>query len=148
MKVARTVLREPGAGNSPWATRRNKENKMKKLFKKKMGTSQMLLKVGEELIQLGRDTNEKENYLRSVCTAWNIACLDSFYHEECISDAVMKFRLINNANDEDTRVYGENLRKLINSKNKIFPKIRIQILSAELTEENDKITIKTTTRKK
>jgi hypothetical protein len=49
---------------------------MKLKPKKKLGTSEMLLAIGEELIGLGRDTAEKENYLRSVNTAWNIASLD------------------------------------------------------------------------
>ena len=35
---------------------------MKFKSKKKIGTSEMLLKIGGELIQLGRDTAEKENY--------------------------------------------------------------------------------------
>jgi hypothetical protein len=117
-------------------------------FKRKIGTSQMLLKVGEELIQMGRDTIEKENYLRSVCTAWNIACLDPLYYEKFIYDTVLKFRAINNANNEDTKIYEENIRKLIERKNQIFPKTKIQILNAVLTEENGKLTIKTTTRKK
>lgn len=120
---------------------------MKNKFKKKMGTSQMLLKMGEELIQLGQDTIEKENYLRSVCTGWNIACLDPSYHEACISDAVIQFKAINNANDEDTKIYEMNLIKLIEKKIKFFPKIKNQILNADLTEENGKLTVKTATRK-
>lgn len=108
----------------------------------------MLLKIGGELIQLGRDTAEKENYLRSVNTAWNIACLDPSYHEKCIFDSVMNFRSINNSSEEDSRIYEENLRKLIERKKELFPKIKIQILSSELTEKDNKMTIKTTSKKR
>jgi hypothetical protein len=120
---------------------------MKLKPKKKLGTSEMLLAIGEELIGLGRDTAEKENYLRSVNTAWNIASLDPSHHEKCIFDSVMKFKSINKSSDEDVRIYEENLRKLIERKNKLFPKIKIQILNSELTEVDNKIIVKTTTRK-
>jgi hypothetical protein len=59
----------------------------------------------------------------------------------------MKFKSINKSSDEDVRIYEENLRKLIERKNKLFPKIKIQILNSELTEVDNKIIVKTTTRK-
>jgi len=96
----------------------------------------MLLRVGDGFIQMGINQEEKQNYLRTVCTAWNIASLPESYREKCIFDTVVNFKKINNSTDEDARHYEEDMRKLIEIKLSLYPKIKTQILSAELTEEN------------
>ena len=50
--------------------------------------SAMVLKVAEGYIDMGVTREEKENYLRSACTAWNIACLPSLKRESAIQQYI------------------------------------------------------------
>ena len=107
----------------------------------------MLLNVGDGFIQMGINREEKENYLRSVCTAWNIACLPESNREKCIFDTVISFKNINNSTEEDTKYYEEDMRKLISVKLSLYPNVKTQVLSAGFTEENGKDKVVAISRK-
>ena len=110
--------------------------KFNTLNKKKV--SEMLLKVGDGFIQMAENLEQKENYLRSVCTAWNISCLDESQREKLLFDTVIHFKNINKSTEDNAKNYEETLRKLIEVKLKLYPKVKLQILSAEITEVNGK----------
>ena len=60
---------------------------MKKRLRKSSGKpkiSEMLLNVAAGYIDLGETTEERENYLRSACSACNIACLPAGNREHAI----------------------------------------------------------------
>jgi len=50
--------------------------------------SAMVLKVAQGYIDMGESTEEKENYLLSACSAWNIACLPPLKREPAIKQYV------------------------------------------------------------
>jgi len=97
--------------------------------------SQVLLTLGEGYIQMGETIQQRENHLRSVVTAWNIACLKPSVRDRAIRGAVAGFEQANAGHDVDTGVYAENLRKLIARKLKLFPGITAQVLDARIFGE-------------
>ncbi len=111
---------------------------MKLKKKKSRKISEMLLKVGAGFIQMGTTREERENCLRSVCTAWNIACLPESHREKCIFETVVNFKNINNSTKEEVKYYEEDMRKLIEVKLSLYPNVKSQVLSTEITEENGK----------
>ena len=117
---------------------KQKDYKMKFNTLSKQKVSEMLLKVGDGFIQMAENLEQKENYLRSVCTAWNISCLDEGQREKILFDTVTHFKNINKSTDENAKHYEETLRKLIEVKLKLYPRVKLQILSAEITEVNGK----------
>lgn len=63
----------------------------------KQKISAMVLKVAKGYIDMCETREEKENYLRSACSAWNIACLPSFKREFAIKQYIEQYRKINKA---------------------------------------------------
>jgi len=60
---------------------------MKQRLRKSSGKpkiSEMVLKVAAGYIDLGETTEQRENYLRSACSAWNIACVSAPNREHAI----------------------------------------------------------------
>ena len=53
--------------------------------------SQLLIKLGEGYIQMGATLEQRENYLRTVATAWNLACLDPKLRAKALNESVAKF---------------------------------------------------------
>jgi hypothetical protein len=104
-----------------------------KVFKKKV--SQMLIKLGEGYIQMGTTPDERQNYLRSVATAWNIACLEPKLRAKALSDTVSKFVEINPDKKDQAVFYEEDMKKLIRRKLKLFPRTKVQVLDVSIHEE-------------
>jgi hypothetical protein len=82
--------------------------------------------------QLGTTPEQRENYLRTIATAWNIAILDKGIHEKCIADSIDKFKQANKGDETHTDAYEENLRKLIDRKLSLFPSVKVQIINVRI----------------
>ena len=54
--------------------------------------SAMVLKVAEGYIDMGETKEERENYLRSASSAWNIACLPRLKRESSIKEYIDQYR--------------------------------------------------------
>jgi len=105
--------------------------------------SAMVLKVAEGYINLGETTEERENYLRSACSAWNIACLPPLKREPAIKQYVEQYQKINKADEADCRALEEDLRLLIKQKDKLYPDVKIQIVGSGIENINgrDHVTV-------
>jgi hypothetical protein len=99
---------------------------------KKHKISEMILKVAEEYINMGETTEDRENYLRSACSAWNIACLPLVQREQTIKKYSDQFQKINKSTNAACRDIEENMRKLINQKDKLYPDVNIQIINSRI----------------
>lgn len=112
---------------------------MKKKIRKsseKQKISAMVLKVAEGYIDLGETAEERENYLRSACSAWNIACLPTLKRESAIERYVEEYKKINKADATDCKALEENLRLLIEQKDRLYPDVNVQIVSSRIENIN------------
>lgn len=96
----------------------------------------MVLKVAEGYIDVGVTTEEKENYLRSACSAWNIACLPPLMRETAIKQYIEQYRKINKADEVDCKALEEDLRLLIKQKDKLYPDVNVQIVDSRIENIN------------
>ena len=112
---------------------------MKKKIRKsseKQKISAMVLKVAGGYIDLGETTEERENYLRSACSAWNIACLPTLKRESAIERYVEEYKKINKADATDCKALEENLILLIEQKDKLYPDVNVQIVGSRIENIN------------
>lgn len=93
----------------------------------------MLAEVADGYIQMGRNLEERNNYLRSAITAWNLACLPFAKREQGLREYIVKFNEINNpASPEDARGLERNLRALIKRKISLYPKVKVQLVGGNI----------------
>ena len=92
--------------------------------------SAMVLKVAQGYIDMGETAEERENYLRSACSAWNIACLPAFKRESAIKRYVEQYQKINKADEADCKALEEDLRLLIKQKDRLYPDVKVQIVNS------------------
>ena len=112
---------------------------MKKKIRKSFGNqkiSAMVLKVAEGYIDMGETTEERENYLRSACSAWNIACLPPLKRKPAIKQYIEQYQKINKADEADCKALEEDLRLLIKQKDKLYPDINVQIVDSRIENIN------------
>lgn len=112
---------------------------MKKKIRKsseKQKISAMILKVAEGYIDMGETKEEKENYLRSACSAWNIACLPPLKREPAIKQYIEQYQKINKADEADCKALEEDLRLLIKQKDKLYPDVNVQIVDSRIENIN------------
>jgi hypothetical protein len=92
--------------------------------------SAMILKVAEGYIDMGETREERQNYLRSACSAWNIACLPPSKRESTIKQYIEHYRNINKADPADCKALEEDLRLLIKQKDRLYPDVDVQIVNS------------------
>jgi len=111
---------------------RRKKSKREKI-------SKMVLDFAGDFIAMGEDIEEKQQYLNSAVSAWNIACLDEKSRERSIKKYMAEYRKLNPTQSKrDFRDVEEDFRLLITQKEKLYPEIRIQIVGARIQEINGK----------
>jgi hypothetical protein len=111
--------------------RRNK-SKRKKI-------SEMVLDFAGDYIAMGEDIEEKQQYLNSAVSAWNIACLDKKARKRSIKKYMAEYRKLNPTQSKrDFRDVEEDLILLIKQKEKLYPEERVQIVDAHIQEINGK----------
>ena len=103
----------------------------------------MVLKVAEGYIDMGETTEERENYLRSACSAWNIACLPPFKRESAIKQYIEEYQKINKAAEADCKALEEDLRLLIKQKDRLYPDVNVQIVNSRIEniDGQDRVTV-------
>lgn len=87
---------------------------------------------------MGESTEERENYLRSACSAWNIACLPPLKREPAIKQYVEQYQKINKADKEDCIALEEDIRLLIKQKDRLYPDVKVQIVGSRIENLNGK----------
>jgi hypothetical protein len=111
--------------------RRNK-SKRKKIF-------EMVMDFAGDYIAMGEDIEDKQQYLNSAVSAWNIACLDEKDRKRSIKKYMAEYRKLNPAQSkQDFRDVEDELRLLIKQKEKLYPEVRVQIVDAHIKEVNGK----------
>ena len=95
--------------------------------------SAMILKVAEGFIDMGETLEERKNLLQLACSAWNIACFESPKRYEYIERYIDKFREVNNPPEEVCRDLREDMLKLMEQKDKLYPKSNVQILHSDIS---------------
>lgn len=98
--------------------------------------SEMLLKVAAGYIDLGENLEQRENYLRSACSAWNIACLPQPKRETAIKKYLEQFQKINQVAGSDYQGFEEDLRRLITQKDKLYPDVDVPIIGSRIETIN------------
>lgn len=98
--------------------------------------SQMVLDVAAGYINLGETREERENYLRSACSAWNIACLPLSKRKRLIKQYLEQWRKMNNAAPSDCLDIEEDLKKLIAQKDRMYPNVNTQIIDSRIEDSN------------
>ena len=99
----------------------------------------MVLDFAGDYITMGEDIEDKQQYLNSAVSAWNIACLDEKDRKRSIKKYMAEYRRINpTQSKQDFLDVEENLRLLIKQKEKLYPEVRIQILDAQIQEIDGK----------
>ncbi len=98
------------------------------------------MKISEMIIELGADgfwmmaqtPEDKENLLRTACSAWNIACADLTKRNQLLEGYVSEYKRINNASSEICSNLHDNMRRLIDRKDQLFPDKKINIVSSRV----------------
>jgi hypothetical protein len=95
----------------------------------KIKISELISEYASDYINMGENTEERQNYLNSVCTAWNIAILDETLQEEALRRAIEGYKNMNPEID-DAENFEHDLRALIRKKVEMFPEIKKAIIDA------------------
>jgi hypothetical protein len=88
---------------------------------------------------MGEDIEDKQQYLNSAVSAWNIACLDEKERKRSIKNYMAQYRKLNPTQSKrDFRDAEKDLRLLITQKQKLYPEVWVQIVDAHINEINGK----------
>ena len=99
----------------------------------------MVLGFAGDYIAMGEDIEDKQQYLNSAVSAWNIACLDEKERKRSIKKYMAEYRCLNpKQSKQDFRDVEKDLRLLIKKKEELYPEVRIQIVDAHIKEVNGK----------
>ncbi len=121
--------------------------KLKRLKEKNTDIGKMIQAIGNDLIMLGETEEKRQNYLQTVCIAWNISCLPEPTREEKIKKFVYDFQVMNQCSEENTRNFEHSVRLIIEEKLRLYPNVHIQILESSLEEIGGKDRIKILSKK-
>ena len=95
----------------------------------KIKMSELISEYASDYINMGEDTEERQNYLNGACTAWNINNLDEKYREGALRRVIESYKRMNPGID-DVENFEHDLRILIQKKLEMFPDIKKVIIDA------------------
>ena len=107
----------------------------------------MVQAIGNDLIMLGENGEKRQNYLQTVCVAWNISCLPEPIREEKIKNFINDFKVMNQCGEENILKFEHSVRLIIEEKLRLYPNVHIQILDASLEEIGGRDRIKILSKK-
>jgi Ser/Thr protein kinase RdoA (MazF antagonist) len=108
--------------------------------------SELISEYASDYINMGENTEERQNYLNGACTAWNIAILDEKHREEALRRAIEGYKRMNPGTD-DAENFEQDLRTLIKKKLEMFPekkKVIIDAMIEPISETKYRINIAST----
>lgn len=109
----------------------------KKSKRKKI--SEMVLDFAGDYIAMGTDIEDKQQYLNSAVSAWNIACLDKKDRKRSIKKYMSEYRRLNpEQTKKDLSDVKKDMKSLIKQKENLYPEVRIQIFDAQIQEVDGK----------
>ncbi len=93
----------------------------------------MIAQMASDYISMGDTTEERQSYLNSACTAWNIAVLPEHQREEALLRYIEAYKNANpGIDDEDNLLH--DARILIKKKLELFPTVKTVIINAHLAQ--------------
>ena len=98
--------------------------------------SELIGQYASDYINMGEDTEERQNYLNGACTAWNIAVLPEHSREEALRRVIKEYKKANPGVD-DADDFEQDLRTLIRKKLEMFPGIKKVIVNAGIEPISD-----------
>ena len=98
--------------------------------------SELIGQYASDYINMGEDTEERQNYLNGACTAWNIAVLPEHSREEALRRVIKEYKRANPGVD-DADDFEQDLRTLIRKKLEMFPGIKKVIVNAGIEPISD-----------
>ena len=101
----------------------------------KIRMSELIEQYAADYIDMGENTEERQNYLNGACTAWNIANLDEGGREEALRRVIDGYKRMNPGSD-DVEDFEHDLRILIQKKLEMFPEIKKIIVNAVIEPIN------------
>jgi len=121
--------------------------KLRRLKEKKTDIGKMVQDIGSDLIMIGETEEKRQNYLQTVCVAWNISCLPEPIREERIKKFVNDFQVMNQCGEENTQNFERSVRLIIEEKLRQYPNVHIQIIGSSLEEIGGRDKIKIISKK-
>jgi len=98
--------------------------------------SELIGEYASDYINMGETMEERQSYLNSACSAWNISVLPERLREEAIRRNIEEYKRINPGIDDADNL-AHDLRKLIQKKLKMFPGVKKAIIDAALEPISD-----------
>jgi len=98
--------------------------------------SELIGEYASDYINMGETTDERQSYLNSACSAWNIAVLPEHLRAEALRRNIEEYKRINPGID-DVDDHANNLRKLIQKKLQMFPGVKKVIIDALIEPISD-----------
>ncbi len=104
----------------------------------KIKMSELISEYASDYINMGEDTEERQNYLNRACTAWNVAVQDEKHRQRALRHAIDSYKKMNPGTDtDDVENFEHDLRVLIKKKLKIFPDIKEVVIDAMIEPIDD-----------
>ncbi len=98
-----------------------------------MKISAMIVELGSNgFWMMAQTPDDKENLLRTACSAWNIACSDYPKRKHLIDVYVNEYKRINNSSSETCANLRNNIKLLIERKDLLFPDKMVNIVSSRV----------------
>jgi len=98
--------------------------------------SKRILDVASGFLELADNLEEKHDYLRAVCTAWNIANFDPPERFNKLQNYIIDFKTINQADSEACKGLEEDMMRLMNQKDILYPNDKRQIVDCQIQVVN------------
>ena len=100
--------------------------------------SALIAEYASDYINLGKTTEERQNFLNGACTAWNIANLADHLRDTALQQIAQTYKKVNpGIADADVENYLHDMKILIQKKLRMFPHIRKTLLSASIEPIDD-----------
>ena len=112
----------------------------------KIKMSELISEYASDYINMGEDTEERQNYLNGACTAWNIANLSETRREGALRQVIESYRRTN-PEISDVEDFEHDLCILIQKKLEMFPdnkKIIIDAMIEPISETKYRINVAST----
>lgn len=118
---------------------KNKQKKMPHGTSLKKKISEMVIAFASDYIALGKNLEEKQNYLNAACIAWNIAILQKNQRDFALDKFLQQYKMINpNADESEIENVKHDMELLIQEKLRLFPHVKNPIVSAKITFDKGK----------
>ena len=98
--------------------------------------SELIGEYASDYINMGETTEERQSYLNGACSAWNIAVLPEYLHEEALRRNIAEYKRTNPGVDDADNL-ADDLRKLIQKKLQMFPGVKKVIIEASIEPISD-----------